>query len=150
MRYYERDKEFPRMSDTPDPTGLTRRNWLAAAGTLPLAAACVNAPPGEAQQAAAPVGPDFPALADGPIAGPGSGLLFPVPALPKAPQEETAIGFMAEAGDEGIAGIIRSEFFIGLGHDIELGDDLPRDECREAIGDFQEILGRGQEALVEM
>jgi selenocysteine lyase/cysteine desulfurase len=66
MRYYERDKEFPRMSDTPDPTGLTRRNWLAAAGTLPLAAACVNAPPGEAQQAAAPVGPDFPALADFP------------------------------------------------------------------------------------
>src|SRR5689334_3369550 len=55
------------MSDTPDPTGLTRRNWLAAAGTLPLAAACVNAPPGSALDAPAPVGgPDFPALHDYP------------------------------------------------------------------------------------
>lgn len=55
---------------------------------------------------------------DGPVFVPGGGFGFPMGAFPEAPEEEAAVGGVAEGGDEDVAGVVGGELLILVGDDV--------------------------------
>lgn len=84
---------------------------------------------------------DGAAGADGPVFVPGGGFGFPMGAFPEAPEEEAAVGGVAEGGDEDVAGVVGGELLVFVRDDVELGDALARDDGGVAVGDGEEVLG---------
>ena len=71
-------------------------------------------------------------------------------AFPEAPDQESVIGRVAEAGDQAVAQVVGGERVIAIGHDVILGDDLLGDDSGEAVGHAQQIFRGGQETAVKM
>ena len=54
-------------------------------------------------------------------------------AFPKSPEQETGAGGMAETGDQEVTGIVGGELLVLKRGDVEIRDDLTRDQGGKVV-----------------